>query len=76
LAEDRYAEAARYYIEGNDEFALREVKTALALRPTYLEAIRLKERIISETDPNGAAMFERNVLDTIEREDSEKWMRR
>ena len=76
LADDSYARSARYYIEGDNESALREVKTALKLRPTYLEAIRLKERIIGETDPNGTAMFERNVLDTIEREDSEKWMRR
>ncbi|MEE9370078.1 MAG: hypothetical protein V3W45_01285 [Sedimentisphaerales bacterium] len=76
LADDSYARSARYYIKGDNESALREVKTALKLRPTYLEAIRLKERIIGETDPNSAAMFERNVLDTIEREDSEKWMRR
>ncbi len=76
LADDSYARSARHYIEGDNESALREVETALKLRPTYLEAIRLKERIIGETDPNSAAMFERNVLDTIEREDSEKWMRR
>jgi type IV pilus assembly protein PilQ len=76
LAEDRYANAARYYIEGDDESALREVKTALALRPTYLEAIRLKERIIGKVDPDDAEKMERVILEDIEREDSEKWLRR
>jgi type IV pilus assembly protein PilQ len=76
LAEDRYADAARYYIEGDNESALREVKTALALRPTYLEAIRLKERIIAEVDPDEAEKMERVILEDIEREDTEKWRRR
>jgi type II secretory pathway component GspD/PulD (secretin) len=76
LAEDRYADAARYYIEGDNESALREVKTALALRPTYLEAIRLKERIIAEVDPDEAEKMERVMLEDIEREDTEKWRRR
>jgi hypothetical protein len=76
LAEDRYANAARYYIEGDNESALREVKTALALRPTYLEAIRLKERIIGEVDPEEAEKMERIILEDIEREDAEKWLRR
>ena len=76
LAEDRYASAARYYIEGDNESALREVKTSLALRPTYLEAIRLKERIIGEVDPDEAEKMERVMLEDIERKDSEKWLRR
>jgi len=76
LAEDRYAKAARYYIEGDDESALREVRTALALRPTYLEAIRLKERIIGKVDPDEAEKMERVILEDIERKDSEKWLRR
>ena len=76
LAEDRYADAARYYIEGDNESALREVKTALALRPTYLEAIRLKERIIAEIDPEEAEKMERVILEDIERQDAEKWRRR
>jgi len=48
----------------------------LELRPTYLEAIRLKERIISETDPEQAAMMERNVLADVEKEATDKWLRR
>ena len=76
LTEDRYAKAAKYYIEGDNESALREVKTALALRPTYLEAIRLKERIIGEIDPEEAEKMERVILEDIELEDAEKWLRR
>jgi type IV pilus assembly protein PilQ len=76
LAEDRYAKAAKYYIEGDNEAALREVKSALELRPTYLEALRLKERIIGETDPDKAAKMQRNVLKTVEQEETEKWLRR
>jgi type IV pilus assembly protein PilQ len=75
LAEDRYAKASRYYLEGDTESALRELKTVLVLRPTYLEAIRLKERIITETDPEQAAMMERNVLADIEKEATEKWLK-
>jgi len=76
LAEDRYALAAQHYVEGDIESALKELKTVLELRPTYLEAIRLKERIISETDPEQAAMMERNVLADVEKEATEKWLRR
>ncbi|MHC4394062.1 MAG: type II secretion system protein GspD [Planctomycetota bacterium] len=76
LVEDRYAKAAKYYVEGDNEAALKELKTVLELRPTYLEAIRLKERIISETDPEQAAMLERNVLADVEREATRKWRRR
>jgi type II secretory pathway component GspD/PulD (secretin) len=76
LAEDRYAKAARYYIEGNSESAMTELNAALALRPTYLEAIRLKERIISRTDPDEVKNLERNMLDAIDREEAPNWQRR
>ncbi len=76
LVEDRYAKAAQYYLEGDTESALKELKTVLELRPTYLEAIRLKERIISETEPEQAAMMERNVLADVEKEATDKWLRR
>ena len=76
LAEDRYVNAARYYIEGNVAAALREVKWALSIHPTYLEAIRLKEKIIGEIDPDNAAKMERIILGIVEREDSKKWRKR
>ena len=76
LVEDRYAKAARYYVEGDTQAAIKELAFVLELRPSYLEAIRLKERIIAETTPDEVDMIERIMLDNIEREDSDKWQRR
>jgi type IV pilus assembly protein PilQ len=76
LAEDRYAKAARYYVEGDTEAAMKELEFVLTLRPTYLEAIRLKERIIAETKPDEVEEIERILLENVEREDSDKWQRR
>jgi type IV pilus assembly protein PilQ len=76
LAEDRYAMAARSYIDGDNITAMRELNVALELRPTYLEAIRLKERMIQETDPNAPLKIERIMLEDFEKKDSERWLRR
>ncbi len=76
LVEDRYSKAAKLYIEGDTEAAMRELAVVLEVRPTYLEAIRLKERIIAETTPDEVDMIERIMLDNVEREDSDKWQRR
>jgi type IV pilus assembly protein PilQ len=76
LAEDSYAKAARYYIEGDNESAMKELGIALWLRPTFLEAIRLKERIIAETSPDEAEKLERIVLETVDRQAAPKWRSR
>jgi len=76
LAEDRYATAARYYLEGDTDAAMNELNYVLELRPSYLEAIRLKERIIAEIRPDELDSIERIMLGDIEREDSDKWQRR
>ena len=76
LVEDRYAKAARHYVEGDTEAAMKELTVILEVRPTYLEAIRLKEKIIAETAPDEVDMIERIMLDKVEREDSNKWQRR
>jgi type IV pilus assembly protein PilQ len=76
LAEDRYAKAVQYYADGNSVEALSELDNALDLRPTYLEALRLKERIISEVSPDDAARIERIMLGVIEREEALNWRRR
>jgi type II secretory pathway component GspD/PulD (secretin) len=75
-AEDRYAKAVKLYLENNKEQALKEVNGALNLRPAYLEALRLKERIIKETNPQAAANINSVMQDKVERKDSEKWLRR
>jgi len=76
LAEDHYAEAARFYIEGDNESAMKKLKVALTLRPSYLEAIRLKEKIMAEISPAEAEKMERILLEKVERADTEKWSRR
>ena len=76
LAEDRYAKAARCYIEGDTKAAMKELDIVLELRPTYLEAIRLKEKIIQETDPSASLNIDRIMLEDFEREDSERFIRR
>jgi hypothetical protein len=76
LAEDRYTEAVKHYIEGDNETALEKLNYVLELRPTYLEAIRLKDRIIGETPTDDAKIIERVMLDVIEREEANKWIRR
>ena len=76
LAEDHYANAVGYYADGNSVEALAELDGALELRPTYLEAIRLKERIIGEISPDEVRRIERIMLGVIEREEASKWLRR
>jgi tetratricopeptide (TPR) repeat protein len=76
LAEDRYARAAKYYVEGNAEKAMEVLEYVLELRPSYLEAIRLKEKIIAEITPDEVGMIDRVVLDRVEREESESWQRK
>ncbi len=75
-AEDRYAQAAKYYLEGFNEAAIEQLDQALRHRPTYLEALRLKERIIKETRPEDARSIESMIIESVERKDSEVWLRR
>jgi len=75
LAEDRYAKAVSLYKQNDSVSAMKELNSALNLRPTYLEAIRLKERIITESSPEEAEKLERIMLEDIDRENSAKWFR-
>jgi hypothetical protein len=54
---------------------MNAINYVLELRPSYLEAIRLKERIIAETKPDELDSMERILLGDIQREDSDKWHR-
>jgi type II secretory pathway component GspD/PulD (secretin) len=75
LAEGHYINAVRLYTDGDSVAALGELDDALDLRPTYLEAIRLKERITGEVAPQDVSRMERIMLQTIEREESAMWRR-
>ncbi len=76
LAEDTYADAVRCYEAGDTGKALERLESALTLRPTYLKALRLKERIIRETDPEADLKIERILLESIEQRDTDMWLRR
>jgi type IV pilus assembly protein PilQ len=76
LAEDHYADAVKLYMEGDSEAAMKKLKVALMLRPTYLEAIRLKEKILAEVDPEKAQKLERIMQETVEYKDAPNWQRK
>ncbi len=76
MAEEYYAKAARLHIEGDNESAMKELQKALRLRPAYLEAIRLKERILAQTNPDEAKKLERIILEGIDKQEAPKWLRR
>jgi type IV pilus assembly protein PilQ len=76
LAEDRYVSAVKSYADGNSVDALSDLDSSLALRPTYLEALRLKERITREITPDKAREIERLMLGVIEDEEAAHWQRR
>jgi type IV pilus assembly protein PilQ len=76
LAEDRYTKAVGYYLDGDTDSAMKELHTVLKLRPSYLEAIRLKERIIAETSPDELEKSERIMLEAVDQNEAPKWLRR
>jgi len=75
LAEDYYEKAARHYIEGDNEAAMKQLKKALVIRPTYLEALRLKERIMAETNPDDLQKMERILLEDLDAREAPKFRR-
>jgi len=76
IDESRYAKAVKLYTEGQPEAALALLNSPLNIKRNYLEEVRLKERIIQETQPDQFDTIERIMLETIQAEDSDKWFRR
>lgn len=75
IAEDAYARAARYYLEGDVDSAVYNIKVALMMRPAYLEARRLQERIIAETDPEELKRIDSIVEQAIDQQEARNWRR-
>ncbi len=69
MAEEAYGKAARCYIEGNIEGARQQLKISLKLRPAYLEALRLKDRIDAEKN-------EDMVIESAESNDDPSWSKK
>lgn len=74
-AEEAYARAAKNYLEGDIEKAVFNLKLALMIRPTYLEALRLRERIIAETDPEQFRRLDSIAGRKIEEQQPGPWSR-
>ena len=75
IAEEAYAKAARYYLEGDMEKALFNVKLALMMRPTYLEALRLRERIVAETNPEEFKRIDSIAVQNLDEQEAPNWRR-
>ncbi len=75
IAEEHYVKAVRAYSDGKNVEAMSDLAAALKLRPTYLEALRLKERIIREMSPDEVGQIERIMLGVIEQEEAQNWRR-
>jgi type IV pilus assembly protein PilQ len=76
IAEEAYAKAAKCYLEGETGKALFHLRIALIARPTYLEALRLRERIIAETDPEQFKRLDSIAEQEINKQEAEGWSRR
>ncbi len=76
IAEEAYAKAAKCYLEGDTGKALFYLKISLWARPTYLEALRLRERIIAETDPEQFKRLDMIATEEVGKQDTEGWSRR
>ncbi len=66
MADDHYALAAKLYLEGDTAGAMKNLEIAISLRPTFIKAISLKEKILRESNPDKYEKINRNVLDTVE----------
>jgi type IV pilus assembly protein PilQ len=75
LAEDAYNRAAKCYLEGDVEAAVYNLKISLMMRPTYLEARRLQERIMKETDPEKYEKLDSRVQDELDAQNADNWQR-
>jgi len=76
IAEEAYAKAAKCYLEGDTEKALFYLRISLLARPTYLEALRLRERIIAETDPEQFKRLDSIAEQEVGKQGAESWSRR
>jgi len=76
MAEDAYAKAAKYYLEGDLERAMFNLRISLMVRPTYLEALRLQERIIAETSPEEFKRLDSIAKEEMNKQEAPNWVRR
>jgi len=76
MAEEAYAKASKCYLEGELGSAMFHLKLALMLRPTYLEALRLRERIMAETSPEELKRLNSVAEEEVNQREAPSWLRR
>jgi type IV pilus assembly protein PilQ len=76
VAEDRYKKAVQLYTDGQLDAALSQLTGFNEMERNSLDVERLKERIINESQPSAEDQIERIMLDTIEKQESGRWLRR
>ena len=77
IAEDHYTNAVKLYNESQLVAAMEELDAALMIYPSYIEAIRLKERIIADKDGGDAVdRLQRKMLEDADHREAPKWLRR
>ncbi len=76
MAEQAYSQAARCYIEGNIAGARQQLKISLKLRPAYLEALRLRDRIDAESTPTEADKNKGMVIESADSNDGPAWSKK
>jgi type II secretory pathway component GspD/PulD (secretin) len=74
LADDSYARAVDAYTVGDLDTAMEELSRSLHLRPNFLEAMRLRERICRAQSSDNMTM-EYIMIRALEKEDAQNWMR-
>ena len=76
VAEERYTKAVRLYTEGDIDGALKILdRISITDRP-FLEAEKLREKIIRQTQPEDVNNIDRIMRDRLIRQESDKWLRR
>ncbi|HEC03890.1 MAG TPA: type II secretion system protein GspD [Phycisphaerales bacterium] len=76
MAEGAYEKAAKCYVEGDIEGARQQLKISLKLRPAYLEAMRLRDRIDAEAAPTAAEIDAGMVIETADGKDDPAWSKK
>jgi type II secretory pathway component GspD/PulD (secretin) len=87
MAEQAYEKAAKCYVEGDIEGARKQLKISLKLRPAYLEALRLKDKIDAEHPPtavidesmveyDGTVEDEGIVVESVEDTEDPTWSKK
>jgi type IV pilus assembly protein PilQ len=76
LYEDSYAKAINYYADKEYDKALAELNWIIGYRPNAVEAVQLKERILSEVRPDKYRALEPIMYDQIQKEQNAVWIRR